>query len=145
MQLSSSSMLMQSSLRYHRIQRKGQTKWPVIVPTVFSRLRSLPLASPASSQGREHEESFPLYTPIVCQTLSFGLYGCYFIVTQRSFPGGSECKESACNAEDPVPIPVLGRSPGEGNGNPLQYSFLEESIDRGAWWATLHGVVKSCT
>ena len=86
-----------------------------------------------------------LYIAIVYQILSFGLYVCYFIATQRSFHGGSDGKESACNAEDPVPILVLGRVPGEGNGNPLQYSFMEDSIDRGDWWATLHGVTKSWT
>ena len=52
---------------------------------------------------------------------------------------------SACNAGDPGSIPGLGRSPGEGNGNPLQYSCLENPMDRGAWWATVHGVAKSRT
>ena len=47
-------------------------------------------------------------------------------------------KASACNAGDPGLIPGLGRSPGEGNGNPLQYSCLENSMDGGAWWATVH-------
>ena len=61
------------------------------------------------------------------------------------FPGGSDGQESACNAGDLGLIPGLGRSPGEGNGHPLQYSFLENSMDRGAWWATVHGVTKSCT
>ena len=50
-----------------------------------------------------------------------------------SFPGGSDSKESACNAGNPGSVPGLGRSPGEGNGNPLQYSFLETYVDRGAW------------
>ena len=50
---------------------------------------------------------------------------------------------SACNVGDPGLIPGSGRSPGEGNGNPLQYSCLENPIDRGAWWATVHGVTKS--
>ena len=49
------------------------------------------------------------------------------------FPGGSDGKASACNAGDLGSIPELGRSPGEGNGNPLQYSCLENSMDRGAW------------
>ena len=49
------------------------------------------------------------------------------------FPGGSKCKASACNAGDPGSIPGLGRSPGEGNGNPLQYSYLENPMDGGAW------------
>ena len=60
-----------------------------------------------------------------------------------SFPGGSDDKASACNAGDLGSIPGLGRSPGEGNGNPFQYSFLENSMDRGAWWATFHGVAES--
>ena len=51
------------------------------------------------------------------------------------FPGGSEDKASAYNAGDPGLIPGLGRSPGEGNGNPLQYSCLENPMDREAWWA----------
>ena len=57
--------------------------------------------------------------------------------------------EFVCNAEDrdrrPGLIPGLGRSPGEGNGNPLQYSHLENPMDRGAWWATVHGVANSQT
>ena len=61
------------------------------------------------------------------------------------FPGGSEDKASACNAGDPGSIPGLGRSPGEGNGNPLQYSCLENPMDRGAWRATVHGVAESDT
>ena len=61
----------------------------------------------------------------------------------RGFPGGSEGKESACIAEDLGLIPGLGRSPGEGNSNPLQYYCLENPMDRGAWWATVHQVTKS--
>ena len=61
------------------------------------------------------------------------------------FPGGSECKASACNARDLGLIPGWGRSPGEGNGNPLQYSCLENPMDGEAWWATVHGVTKSRT
>ena len=58
---------------------------------------------------------------------------------------GSEVKASACNAGDLGSIPGLGRYPGEGNGNPLQYSYLENPMDAGAWWATVHGVTKSWT
>ena len=61
------------------------------------------------------------------------------------FPGGSDGKESACNAGDSGSIPGLGRSAGEGNGHPLQYSCLENPMDGGAWWATVHGVAKSWT
>ena len=59
------------------------------------------------------------------------------------FPGGSEVKVSACNAGDLDSFPGLGRSPGEGNGTPLQYSCLENPMDGGAWWATVHGVAES--
>ena len=62
-----------------------------------------------------------------------------------SFPGSSVGKESTCNARDPSSIPGLGGSPGGGHGNPLQRSFLENPMDRGAWWATVHGVTKSWT
>ena len=62
-----------------------------------------------------------------------------------SLPGGSDSKESACNAGDRGLIPVSKRSPGEGNGNPLQYSCLENSMDRGAWRATIYGVTESDT
>ena len=61
------------------------------------------------------------------------------------FPGGSDSKASACNTGDPGSIPGLGWSPGEGNGNPLQYSCLENPMDGGAWWAVVHGVTKSQT
>ena len=59
------------------------------------------------------------------------------------FPGVSESKESTCNAGDLGSVPVLGRSPGEGKGYPLQYSCLGNSMDGGAWQATVHGVPKS--
>jgi len=61
------------------------------------------------------------------------------------FLDGSDSKESAQNAEDMDSVPGLGRSPGGGNGNPLQYSYLENSMDRGAWQATVHGIAKSRT
>ena len=61
------------------------------------------------------------------------------------FPGGSEGKESVCSAGDLGSIPGLGRSPGEANGNPLQYFCLENPMDRETWWATVRGVTKSWT
>ena len=67
------------------------------------------------------------------------LLNCSILALTLGFPGGSEVKASASNAGDPGPIPGSGRSPGKGNGNPLQYSCLENPMDRGAWWAAVHG------
>ena len=75
----------------------------------------------------------------------FGVFILQLGVAQFSFPGGSDGKASACNVGDPGLIPGLGRSPGEGNGNPLQYSFLENLMDGGARQAAVHGVTKSQT
>ena len=68
-------------------------------------------------------------------SIDFSRHGC-----SSGFPGGSDDKESACNAGDPVSILGLGRSSGKGNSYPLQYSCLENSMDRGAWWATVHWI-----
>ena len=62
--------------------------------------------------------------------------------SERGFPGGAEVKASACNVGDLGSIPGSGRSPGEGNGNPLQYSYLKNPMDRGDWWAVVCGVTK---
>ena len=62
---------------------------------------------------------------------------------KMGFSGGSDGKESTCNVGDLGSIPGLGRSPGEGSNYPLQYSCLENSTDRGDWWAIVHGVEKS--
>ena len=64
---------------------------------------------------------------------------------RQGFPGGTDGKEFAFNAEDLGSIPGWGRSPGEGNGNPFQYLCLENPMDRGAWWAIVRGVIKSQT
>ena len=61
------------------------------------------------------------------------------------FPGNSDGEESTCNVGDPGSVPGLGRSPGEGNDNPLQYSCLENSMNREAWWVTVHEVTESDT
>ena len=67
----------------------------------------------------------------------------YIYIYIQGFCGGSDGKKSACNAGDLGSIPRSGRSPGEGHCNPLQYSYLENPKDRGAWQATVHGVAKS--
>ena len=63
----------------------------------------------------------------------------------RGFPGGLDSKESACNVGDLGSIPRSGRSPEGGHGNPLQYSCLENSLAKGVWWATVHGVAEGQT
>ena len=67
------------------------------------------------------------------------------LVYHRGLSGGSDGKESNCNAGDLGSIPGFGRSPGGGHDKSLQHSCLENSMDRGAWWATVHGVAKSWT
>ena len=69
----------------------------------------------------------------------------FFLLGIRDFPGGSDGKASVYNTGDPGLIPGSGISPGEGNGNPLQYSCLENPMDRGAWQVTVHAVMKSRT
>ena len=91
----------------------------------------LPLCQPQASESRG-SAGFP--APVV-----------YFLWTELGFPGGSEGKESAWNSGDPGLIPKLERSLGEGNGYLLQDSCLENSMARGVWWATVHGVAKNRT
>ena len=69
----------------------------------------------------------------------------YIYNIYKGFPGGSDGKDSACNAGDQGLNPGSGRSPGEGNGDPLLYSCLENPMDRVIWWATVHGIAKSQT
>ena len=68
-----------------------------------------------------------------------------YFTLYKGFPGGSEVKASACNVEDLGSIPGSERYPGEGTGNPLQYSCLENPMGREVWWATVHGVAMSRT
>ena len=70
------------------------------------------------------------------------LFYCRVVFHYKVFPHSSAGKESACNAGDLGLIPGLGRSSGEGNGNPLQYSCLENPMDRKAWQATIHGITR---
>ena len=79
------------------------------------------------------------------RTLSWKTLVCVHIHIKGGFPGNSDGKESACNAGDLGSVPGLGRSPRKGNGSPLQYSCLENSMDGGAWWATVHAVAESDT
>ena len=83
----------------------------------------------------------------VCEVVFLGSLF-YFIglyVYPYAFPGGSDSKESVCNVGDLGSVPGLGRSPGEGHANQLQYSCLQNSMGKGAWWAPVHGIAESNT
>ena len=80
---------------------------------------------------------FPLFSFYV-----FCFIKCFMVFQVMDFSGSLDSKESACNAGDLSSVPGLGGSPGEGNGCPLQYSCLENPMDRGAWWVTVHGVTE---
>ena len=79
--------------------------------------------------------------PLTHSRHSMDISFCYYY---WGFPGGSDGKKSACNRGDPASIPGLGRSPGEGKGYLLQYSYLECSMDRGVWWVTVHRDYLNC-
>ena len=87
--------------------------------------------------------------PRTANIITFSEMSCLFFSESPSrcsgFRGGSDSKELACSAGDLGLIPRSGRFPGEGNGFSLQYSCLENFMDRGVWWATVHGVTKSWT
>ena len=105
---------------------------------------SLPTEPPGSSFISLKDHIFLFWNNYYC--LSF-TYSCLYYLMNicspnfKDLPGGADGKVSACNAGDRGSIPGLGRSPGEGNGNLLQYPGLENLPDRGAWQATIHGVV----
>ena len=100
---------------------------------------------------RDHKQrAFSLYFQQLVFTLSGFPVNTYYILSTylifiQGFPGSLDGKELACNAGDLGSIPGFGKSAGKGNDIPLQYSCLENPMDRGAWWATVHGVAKSRT
>ena len=111
----------------------GKIIWTVIIYTYYNIYYTW--NSPGKNTGVGSHSLLQVFFPT--QGLDLGLLHC--------FPGGSDVKESACNAGELGSIPVLGRSPGEWNSYPLQSSGLENSVDRGLWQATVHGVTKSPT
>ena len=109
---------------------------------VSSRCQSKPL----SLTFRHLVPARPFSAPVLCVPDNLPVLGLLSIPhpsPPHGLPCGSDGKESACTMGDPGSIPGSGRCPGEGNGNSLQYSCLENPMDRGAWWATVHGVTKS--
>ena len=91
----------------------------------------------SGSRGFRMQKGSDLYQPVFINDLMYP--------GRKCFPGGSDGKESACNVGDLGSIPGLGRSPGGGCGNPLQYSCLENFMDRGGWQAAVYSVAKSWT
>ena len=89
---------------------------------------------------QKKEESEARSSPFVIYFLKILSY-----IYRLGFPGGSNGKESTCNAGDLGSVPGLGRSPGEENGNPFQYYCLKNPMDGGAWWAIVYEVAKSWT
>ena len=129
------SSLMFYSCLFHGLGLWDRGPWPGILP------RPPPLGAWSLSYWTTHGDS-PAFFPNWFKKKKKReiLVLCFFII-----PGGSNGKESAGNAGDPGLIPRLRRSPGEGNGNPFQHSCLGNPMDRGAWWAIVHGVTKSWT
>ena len=99
---------------------------PVTESQALDSLASIPPSLQMRKLGRKRDRPLLIFLPI-----------------PHGFPGGSEVKASAWNAGDLGSIPGSGRSPGEGNGTPLQSSCLENPVEGGAWWAAVHGVAKS--
>ena len=97
------------------------------------------------TQVLEGKTFFSTMTPFLHSSSLWAVFQPVTILNHWDFPGGSDGKESACNAGDLGSISGSGRSPGRGNGNTLRYSCLENPMDGGAWWATVHGVAKSQT
>ena len=96
--------------------------------------------------GLDNAHVFVIWTMLMFLCVCVCVCVCmYSAMIQRDFPDGSDGKESTCNASDPGLIPGWERSPGEGNGNPLQYSCLENPMNTGAWRATVCGVAESDT
>ena len=114
-------------------------KGALILPRHFFSYRLCPLYL-MSSEKKKRRRRIPSIIPHVTFAAFSIPYRAWW-----GFPGGSVGKESACNAGYPGLIPGLGKSPGERNGNPFQYFCLENPMDRGAWWATVHVVAKSQT
>ena len=96
--------------------------------------------------GKKHKMDCPRQTAYMIILFLMNFFETVLHINQNcSFPGGLDSKVSAYNVGDLGSIPGLGRSPGEGNGTPLQYSCLENPMDGGAWQAKVHGVPKSWT
>ena len=121
----------------HGLSMKFKAQSPLCLSfsPLFLMLHPLTSWNSLASLPQAHETEDASHSGLV-----FGI-----INTRKGFPGSLDSKASAYNAGDPGSIPRLRRSPGQGNGNPLQYSCLENPMDREAWWATVHGVTKSRT
>ena len=148
-----------SGLRKHQILRRGLTSedqqtllWLVLTRLFWVPSLNQPSAKIHPAPGAEAKEAvrrcwdegwFVLHSPLY--SVHDSVFSALPQYGSGGFLGGSDSKESACNAEDEGLIPGLGRSPGEGHGYPLQSSCLEDSMDREAWRATDHGIERRWT
>ena len=117
---------------------------PGPMPRQGTRFHMLQLR-PGANKSILKKKQNKLCTYVVLMTYIIKMYICSFNDNSLGFPGAQMVKKSTCSTGDLGSVPGLGRSPGRGHGNPLQYSCLENPMDRGAWWATVHGVTKSQT
>ena len=121
-------------------------KWqptPVFLPEESHGQRNLVGCSPWGCKESDTTEQLSMHAWALYQNWQIYLWSTTGYIL--GFPGGSDGKESTCNAGLQGSVPGLGRAPGEGNGNPLQYSSLENPMDRGAWQAIVYGVAESQT
>ena len=124
-------------IKVHKI--KFQNRWHLFWMLYITELSN---SSKCPSQQSQHSQEGRNVCICVCSVMSDSFATLWAIL---GFPGGSEVKASARNVGDLGLIPELGRCPGEDNGNPLQYSCLENPMDGGAWQAAVHGIAKSRT
>ena len=110
-----------------------------------TRRKDMKLLCAVRAHQREKCDSKNLTLPTKWSRPKLLIGNIYKKIIRNIYPGGSEGKSSACNVGDSGSIPGSGRSPGGGNGHPLQHSFLENPMDGGAWWTTVHRVTKSQT
>ena len=144
-----SSLSTKTKILKLKSQQENQKHWKNCSFFFFFFFLNLPLVKSTDIELTNTEDRLYFFVCSLFQLKCSWNIALYFILFLfylfGGFPGGSNSKESACSAGDPCSIPGLGRSRGEGHGNPLQCSFLENPMDRGAWQVMVYWVAKSRT
>ena len=138
MELQRASLVAQSVKNLPAVQETGFDPWVGKIPW-RRKWQPTPVFLPREVHGQSNLVG---YSPWGHKELDMTEVTEHSSIQGRGFPRWLHGKESTCNAGDVGLIPELGRSPGGGHSNPLQYSCLENPIDRGVWWATVHGVAR---